>query len=155
MSTPRPTQRPAGRRPQDGPPVLDFDLASRLKGVLLANGIAILVLGIGGALVATGRIALRPEAKAGLIPLAVMVAACAVLAVSCWLLLPLSTWLRAWPRWHYHHGSKVLWALPYAIGAVARVVIRVVAALAALAALVLVGLGLVRLYEISQGFGVG
>ncbi len=45
-------------------------------------------------------------------------AACAiVLALGGFFIWPLADWLAAWPRWHYRHRSRVLWLLPWLLGA--------------------------------------
>lgn len=142
--------RPTGGRDQ-GPPVLDLGLAARLKGLLLGNSLALITLAVMAWLYATGRIAFRPEAQAGLIPLAVLVGACVLLAACCWFLLPLATWLRAYPRWHFRHGSKLCWAVPYGAGILARLGLRLAAGLGCLAALALVIIGVWRLVELAQG----
>lgn len=147
----RKTQDPGPRRPGaslSGPPRLDLKVIERLKLLAFANIIPLGALAIGIPMWLSGRITLRPEAGAGLLPILVMLGACVVLCLSCWMILPLATWLRARPRWHYVHGNKVIWALPALIGAIAGILLRLIAGLSAVASLLLVGFGLVRLWEV-------
>lgn len=142
------TQDAGPSRPGGGPPRLDLKVIERLKLLALANALPLFALAIGIPMWLSGRITLRPEAGAGLLPVLILLGACVVLCLSCWMILPLAQWLRARPRWHYVHGSKALWLFPAVIGWGAGFLLRLAAFLSGAAALALIGVALVRLYEV-------
>jgi hypothetical protein len=115
--------------------------------LMLANILPLIAFTIGGIGYASGSIKLRPNAGEGIIPILVMLGACVVLAFSCWMIAPIGKWLKEWPRWHFQRKSKILWVVPLLLGSISGLLLRLVAGLASLAALVLVGVGLVRLWE--------
>jgi hypothetical protein len=152
MATPRPARahRTPGV-PGDGPPPLDLEIRRRLLTLLLANALPLLAVAVVAIGVAQGKWTLKANAGRGLVPLLMTLGACVVLVVSSWIILPLGRWLRDRPRWHFRHGSRMVWALPYAAGWCAWVAFWVAGVGAALGALAMIGMCLVRLAEVWLG----
>ncbi len=134
-------------RASGGPPRLDLRIIDRLKLLAFINVLPLIVLAIGIPMYLTGRIKLKENASAGLTPILIMVGACVVLCLSCWMILPIASWLKACPRWHYAHGNKWVWGIPAFLGLIGGMLLKLVAALSGIGALLLVGMALVRLYE--------
>jgi len=134
-------------RASGGPPRLDLRIIDRLKLLAFINVLPLIVLAVGIPMYLNGSIKLKENASAGLAPILIMVGACIVLCLSCWMILPIASWLKARPRWHYAHGNKWVWAVPFATGLIAGALLRLLAVLSGIAALLLLGCGLVRLWE--------
>lgn len=149
MATPRPIRaRRATGVPGDQPPPLDLGLRRRLLTLLLANILPMGALAVVAIGVAQGKWTLKASAGNGLTPLLITFGACVVLLASLWVVMPLGRWLRDRPRWHYRHGSRVAWAVPYAAGWCAWLVCWLVGVTAGLGALALLGMSLVRLAQV-------
>jgi len=48
--------------------------------------------------------------------LGVSLVCCLLIAISGWVLFPVARWLRDWPLWHFTHQSRIIWAIPAAVG---------------------------------------
>lgn len=96
-----------------GPPSLQRSLLQRLRLLLLIN--LPLLIGSAGAalwLYRADGVQVSFAASDGLLRAIVILICTIVVMVSTWLLLPLARWLRTYPAWHFHHTSRMLWALP-------------------------------------------
>jgi hypothetical protein len=99
------------------PPRLRFHFVQRIKMLVLINTIPIIV-GIG---LITGyyqgyvHVVGFEEGTHGLAAL-VILAACILLGLSWWIIIPVAKWLHDYPRWYFRRESKMLWLLPYCTG---------------------------------------
>jgi hypothetical protein len=109
VSAPDPSSAPAG----GSPPRLDIGLWRGLKFLLLVNIIPIIGLTwIAFAWDERG-IHLRDTIDhATARTAAVIIAACGIVALSSWLVMPIARWLRDYPAWHFSNRSRILWFLP-------------------------------------------
>lgn len=62
-------------------------------------------------------------------------AACAAIAVAAWVVLPIATWLRDYPRWCFFHRSAILWFVPAVCGWVLWLALALVAFIAVFGAI--------------------
>jgi len=140
------------RRPvrgRSGPPRLKLGLLHKLKVLLLAN---ILPLLMGAWLVVAwyrGQITLDTGrlGSDGALAMVVLVLCCAMLTVSSWFVMPLARWVRDYPRWHYRHASPSVWAVPMVLGYGFWLAIWIAMALCAIIAVALMFTGLWFLAE--------
>ncbi len=114
----------------------------------LINIMPLAALTIGTLGYLSGSIKLKPNADQGLIPVLVALGACLVVAFSCWMILPAGQWLRDWPQWHYARRNKALWCIPMLLGRCAQILLRIIAYLAMLIAIAMLGLAIVRLWQV-------
>ena len=149
--------KPAGDEPADksaappAAPQLRFHLARHLKLLLILN---ILPLFTGLYLWwqwKQGRIALRkPISEESWLTLVVVIAAGAVFAVTCWLVMPLARWMRDYPTWGFTHGNRLLWSVPLVGGWLTWLTLSVTALIAAIACVVVAATGVMRLFELAH-----
>ncbi len=95
------------------PPSLQRSLLQRLRLLLLINLPLIIISAIAGLwLYSADGVQVSFAASDGLLRAIFILICTIVVLISTWLLLPLARWLRAYPAWHFHHTSRMLWALP-------------------------------------------
>lgn len=100
------------------PPRLRFHFVQRMKMLLLINTIPIMV-GIGliiGYYQGYVHVVGFDEQRHGMATV-VIIAACVLLGLSWWIIIPTAKWLHDYPRWYFRRESKLLWFLPYCSGA--------------------------------------
>jgi hypothetical protein len=148
----RPRTTPPMGANADRPPVLTLELKRRCLTLLLANILPLIIVTVVMIGVAQGKWTLKPGASHGLVPLLMILGSCIVLVISTWIIQPMGRWLRDRPRWHFRHGHRVVWALPYAIGWCAWMACWLAGIAAAIGALAMIGMCLVRLVHV---WGVG
>lgn len=131
------------------PPRLKLALVQRLKMLALLN---ILPLAIGawvGYKAMRGEVRLRVEPGSFAVVVFVILLACAVVAISLWVLLPVGRWMRAYTTWQLRFGSAVAWVLPWLGAQLAYALIWIAVAASCIAALTVIGTGLWRLAEMA------
>ena len=94
------------------PPVLRTGLWSGIKLLVLMNILPLFGLGWLAWGWWHGRVAFRNVTPDHVVAIAAIVVACALVAVSAWLVMPVARWLRDYPRWHFRHVSRLRWFLP-------------------------------------------
>ena len=132
----------------DKPPPLDLDLRRRLLTLVLANVLPMLAVAVIAIGIAQGKWTIKASAGNGLAPLLMIFGSCVVLVASWWMVMPFGRWLRDRPRWHYHHGSHLIWAVPYAAGWCAWIVLWMSGMAAAVGALAMLGVSSVKLFQV-------
>ncbi len=108
-----------GNRRQVGPPKLRFHFMQRIKMLLLINMIPI-VVGVGlsiGYYQGMVHVVGFEEGKHGL-AIAVILAACIILGLSWWIIIPFARWAYMYPRWFFRHESKFIWFMPFCCGSI-------------------------------------
>ena len=89
---------------------------------------------------------LRPHAAGLTSAIVAVVAACAMIALAAWVLMPLARWLRAYPRWRLRHSRLwYLWLLPVALGDVTWLAVMSVAVVVVALSIVVVALSIASL----------
>ena len=106
--------RASGR---SGPPVLALHLVQRLGMLAVLNIIPL----CGGLWLwwqfSYGHAQFRkPMGQEWLWASGIVLIACAVIAATCWLVMPVARWLRDYRSWHFTHRSALLWAVPSVLG---------------------------------------
>ena len=112
-------ETPAEGRRAKGPPRLRLHIIKRIKLLLLINTIPIvvgifLIFGYYNGMVHVVGFETGQHDLAA----AVMLAACLLIGVSWWVIIPVAKWLYRYPRWYFKRESKALWFLPYMTGAI-------------------------------------
>jgi hypothetical protein len=143
----------ASARPVAPPaaPQLRFHLARHLKLLLILNILPLLTGLYLWWQYRQGRISLRkPISEESWLTLVVVVAAGAVFAATCWLVMPLARWLRDYPTWGFTHGNRLLWSLPLVGGWLTWLMLSATALIAAIACVVVAATGVMRLFELAS-----
>lgn len=95
------------------PPRLETKLWQGIKLLLLLNILPICGLAYVGLAYYQGKVALKAGVTGKqLVAIGAVVAACAVIALSSWLIMPFARWLKAYPLWHFRKQSRIAWFLP-------------------------------------------
>ncbi|TVR17800.1 MAG: hypothetical protein EA401_00220 [Planctomycetota bacterium] len=96
------------------PPLLDLGLKYKIKVLALANVIPIglgLLLFIGWM---TDRVQFSIDEHRLLFTVLIMLCCLVAIALSWWVINPLSQWLYRYCLWYYRHDSPMIWSLPLA-----------------------------------------
>jgi hypothetical protein len=130
------------------PPALSLHLTRRLGMLAMCNVIPL----IGGLYVwyqvGSGHATLRtPAGHEWMWISATVLVACLVLALTCWLVMPLARWVRDYPTWQFRHRAKLLWLVPMVGGWCGWLALYLLGAATTLACVVVVGTGLWHLYD--------
>jgi hypothetical protein len=137
--------RPTGR---DGsrPPRLQLHLVKRLKFVLLVNALPLVAGTIITWLWVNGSITFgRFSADELLGRVLILLASLVVVGLSWWVLIPVARWGRDYPMWYFRHESRLIWALPAALGWLTWVGLYVLSAFLTIVSLLVLVLGLWQL----------
>ncbi len=70
-------------------------------------------------------------------------------AVVCWFIMPIANWLRDYPTWHLQKSRSLLWVFPTVGGWMLWTIIGICGILAGAAAVVIVALGIWRLFSLA------
>jgi len=141
--------RRSDKRRTGGPPELRFHLARKLKLVLLANTIPLLILVWMAWAYSRGDIDFRSVGSEGLgTILLVSLFGCVVIGIGAWVVMPVGRWLRDYPLWYWRNSDvPLLWALPCLVGWAAWFGLWVVVGGASIGVLWIIGTGIWRLIE--------